>query len=482
MKTTFSLLFIAFISALSLNAQAPQRKSVALTIYNQDLGVVREKLSLPSRQGRFEAELTGIPEKIEPTSIKLKFDGDVVEQNYNYDLVDVYKILNKYIDKEIILVGPNTIKGTLLSAVEPKKGTIWQKDQSQIIIRNSDGGLTMLTQMDGYQISTPNLPADLITKPTLHWLLNGKKSGDQDAEFSYMTEGISWHAEYVGTLDESEKYMNFLAWVSIDNNSGGSFENANVKLIGGKISQVKRTVDIEYIEKDNGLVNVRAGSAGFSGIVEKPVFEYHEYTLPFPTTIKNKENKQISLFEIEKVPVTKKYQYYYGDNIGVYLSFKNSKENKLGIPLPDGIARVFKADGESSQFIGENKIAHTSKDEKVEIRVGAAYDIFVQKSVLSKKRVSKSDTEIDYEIVLRNHKNEDIEVDIALTPFVNTNISRSYASPSEDYENSSITVISSSEPYNNNERNIPVATVRVKKDEEKKFTYKMKIVDLESKD
>lgn len=416
-------MFITLIAACSLSAQT-SRKSVALTVYNNDLGVVREKLSLPSQSGIFEIKLTDVPERIDPTSVKLNLDGEVLEQNFRYDLVDVYRILQKYVDKEITLVGPTTIRGALLSAV-PTGG---ETDGGQIVIRNSDGGLTMLTKIDGYQISAPSLPSGLVTKPTLQWQIRGTRSGNQDAELSYMTGGMGWHAEYVATLDEAEKTMSFLSWVSIENESGANYENAELRLIGGDVHRAIRPQAV--YRADMAYEEAAQGKRFAPQFQEEQFFEYHEYTLQRPATILNRETKQISLFEAEKVPVTKKYVYTSGQNVDVAIKFANKKDNNLGMPLPAGTVRIFKTKGSSNQFVGEDLIKHTPKDEEITLKVGKVFDIIAEERQTSQERIDEHTGEIGYEIVFRNRKDEDVTIEVERNIGFNAKI----ISASEKYE------------------------------------------------
>ncbi len=381
---TFSFLF----------GQESTSKSLNVTVYNSNLGVVKDVRTMDIRKGITQVRITDVPEMIDPTSVLIKFNGSVIEQNYQYDLVNQQKILEKYIDRDITLSSDkSTIKGQLLSS-------------NPIVLKEEDGSLIMSPKYD--QITVGALPEGLITKPTLVWTLESEKSGKQDVEMTYQTEGMDWHAEYVAMLNPDDSKMDLKSWVSVDNKSGATFKNANLKLVAGDVNRV-----YNRNERDNGIEYALEPVTQFK---EKSFFEYHIYNLQRPTTIANNETKQISLFDASNIKVTKKYKYKSGYNnrnkVEVFVEFENTKVNNLGIPMPAGKVRLYKSDGESVEFIGEDLIEHTPRDEKVKLRVGNAFDIIVDEIIKEDKLIADKVWEVSYDIKIKNHKDENIVVDV----------------------------------------------------------------------
>ena len=278
------------------NIYAQEQKDLAVTVYNSNLGVVKDVRSFDLPKGRSDIKINDVAQLIDATSVKIKFDGEVIEQNYQYDLVSLDKILDRYIDKDIQLLGE---KGDLL------EGTLLSVYGSQIVLKKKDGGLLMLPDASKYRINVSALPEGLITKPTLLCLFDTKKAGRQDVELAYQTAGMNWHAEYVATLDKDDKVMDLNAWVSIQNNSGVTYPNAKLKLIAGDVNRVQNAVRTMALA-DMAFEKREVAAPQFQ---ESALFEYHSYALQRPTTLANNETKQISLFENNNIKVTKKYTF-----------------------------------------------------------------------------------------------------------------------------------------------------------------------------
>lgn len=416
MKTMIvALSAVAMATTVGAQAQESQKKSVAVTVYNNNLGVVKDKRTVSIPSGTSQLKIVDVAQLIDPTSVHIELNGSVLEQNYQYDLVSLDKILQKYIDREITLVSETNerITGKLLSVTG-----------FQIVLQRSEGGLLMLPNIDKYRLSVESLPSGLMTRPTLVWTVNSSKSGSQDVEVSYQTGGMNWHAEYVAVLNENDTKMDLNSWVSVENNSGATYENAVLKLVAGDVNRVQppaagnyRFKAMEMEAADDAMV-----AAQFQ---EKSFFEYHIYNLQRPTTIANNETKQISLFEASSVGVTKKYLYrsggYYpmyrygnsgGSKVGVVVEFENKEGNKLGKPMPAGKVRLYKSDGSSMEFVGEDMIDHTPREEKVSLRIGDAFDIVVEEQMTDSKRISDRVNEATYKIILKNRKDADVVVDV----------------------------------------------------------------------
>jgi hypothetical protein len=385
------------------------RNSVSVTVYNANLGVIKDYRTVNIAQGISDIEITDVAQLIDPTSVHIKLNGEVLEQNYQYDLVSIDKILQKYLDKEIQLIGENNefIEGTLLSAMG-----------GQVVIRKKDGGLVMLPNVSKYRYSVGSLPEGLITRPTLIWKLDSPKSGNQDIEISYQTGGMNWHAEYVAVLNENDTQLDLNSWVSIDNRSGTTFRDAKLKLVAGDVNLV---TDIQPPQvRDMYLQKVESREGQFQ---EKEFFEYHIYDLKRRATISQNETKQISLFESAGVKAVKKYLFrsggyypYGGGNsngkVNVVVEFENSESNNLGVPMPKGKVRVYKSDGESLEFIGEDLVDHTPRNEKVKLKIGDAFDILAEEVQTDYKKITDRVYEQEFEIKIKNRKKEDIVVEV----------------------------------------------------------------------
>ena len=447
------LLSILLLIAVSLSVAVSQdykQKSINVTIYNENLGVVKDVREIDIKKGISEIKIQGVAEKIDPTSVHIKLDGTVLEQNYQYDLVSMDKILSKYIDKEILISGENVaVSGTLLSA-----------NRSQIVIREKDGGLTMLPSIDKYQLNVGDLPECLITRPTLLWMVDSKKSGKQDVELSYQTKGLKWHTEYVAVLNEKDTKMSINAWVSIENNSGATYKNAHLKLIAGDVNLIQPK-NRYYPEMDMRLA--ASDKTMERQFEEKEFFEYHIYNLQRPSTIGNNEIKQISLFEADDIEIQKKYKFKQGyggtsGKVAVVVEFKNSKNNNLGMPMPKGKVRLYKSDGDAIEFIGEDEIDHTPRNEELTLKVGDAFDVLAEEIVESTKRISKKIHENTILTTIKNRKKEKVTVEVEKYLGVNWEIIKSTI----DYEKKDAFTVVFKVPVNADEEKELRYTVRYK--------------------
>jgi hypothetical protein len=380
-------------------------------VYNQNLGVVKDMRSIDITSGRSKINITDVAQQIDPTSVHIKLDGEVLEQNYQYDLVSLDKILRKFINQNIRLVSETneTVDGKLLSAIG-----------GQIVLERSEGGLVMLPNVNKYRFSVDYLPEGLITQPTLVWEVNSNSSGIQDVEISYQTKGMNWHAEYVAVLNEDDTQLDLNSWVSVDNNSGATYKNARLKLVAGDINLIQ-----DY-QVRGGLERVYAmdkSTVSEQQFQEKEFFEYHIYNLQRQTTIANNETKQISLFEASDVSANKKFFYgsvsnrrYWSQGgqkkISVIVEFENSEKYGLGVPMPKGKVRVYKSDGESLEFIGEDLVDHTPQNEKVKLKIGDAFDVLAEEVQTENTQISSKVWEQEFEITFKNRKKEDIEIEV----------------------------------------------------------------------
>jgi hypothetical protein len=400
------------------DSTAADRTSVAVTVYNQNLALVRETRNLPlDKTGVGRLRFMDVPSKINPRTVHVQAlsagGPSVLEQNYEYDLISPEKLMEKYVGRDVEVVEQaddltsRTVKATLLST---NGGPVYRIGDRIVI---GQGG----------KVTLPDLPADLVARPTLVWTLDVPKSGSVPAEVSYLTDGMNWSADYVAVVDAEDKKAGLSGWVTIDNHSGAGFQDATLKLVAGDVRRVSADRLMEY-EAKASVMRMAAGAPQFQ---EESFFEYHLYTLDRPTTVKDNQTKQLSLFSAPSVPVTKRllltgnagwYRNALGtgqqsEKVAVVLELVNAQSAGLGIPLPKGTVRVYKKDKSGAeQFVGEDAIDHTPKDETIRLHVGDAFDVVAERSQSDFKAVSPRQNESAWTISLRNRKDEDIVVTV----------------------------------------------------------------------
>jgi hypothetical protein len=395
-------------AAAPVSVTRDDQREVMVTIYNGNLGLVKDLREARLPAGVNEVQFMDVAALIDPTTVHLKSLTDAVglkilEQNYEYDLLTSQKLMEKYVGRKVRLYQSDGAfhEATLLSTNGPVfeiNGQIHMGHYGRLVL--------------------PSLPENLVSKPTLVWLLRNQTARPQRVEASYLTGGITWKADYVLVLNAADTLSDLTGWVTIDNKSGATYGNAALKLVAGDVNRAQdRLRDGRALEMAAKAASPAAASRDF---VSEGFFEYHLYTLDGRTTIKDNQTKQLSLLAASEVPITKELIYYgaqdyyrnsYGvpvsnQKVGVYLEVKNSKDNRLGLPLPKGKIRVYKADGSGSQqFIGEDWIDHTPKDERVKIKMGNAFDLVGERTQKEFKKIGWNLYEVEWEISLRNHKN-----------------------------------------------------------------------------
>jgi len=368
---------------------------IKVTVYNNNLGVIKETREFEFKKGIQEVRFTDVAAKIDPTSVSFEAkDVEILEQNYEYDLVSHDKLFQKYIDKEITVYTKEGIEHGKLLAYE-----------GGVITLQTEKGVVTLQVNATQKVEFPSLPEGLITRPTLVWLVDAKSSGKRKGTITYMTEGLWWRANYVGILSKDEKKLNFGGWVTITNRSGATYEDAKLKLVAGEVHRVAKGIPPRPVAE---VVEFEKAAPRFE---ERAFFEYHVYDLKATTTIKDNQEKQIMFVSPRDVTVNKVYTYEGGHNAKVKLEFQNSKQNGLGIPLPAGVVRIYREDVDGSlEFIGEDAINHTAKDEMVRLYLGDAFDIIGERKLINRRKLDRNMREESWQIVLRNHKEEDVEV------------------------------------------------------------------------
>jgi hypothetical protein len=395
------------VEAAQLAVERDAQRDVMLTVYNGNLGLVKDVRETRLPTGLHEVQFTDVAALIDPTTVHLKSLTDaaglrILEQNYEYDLLSSQKLMEKYVGRKVRLYQSDGTfnDATLLSTQGPVfeiNGQIHLGHYGRLVL--------------------PSLPENLVSKPTLVWLLRNQTAAAQRVEASYLTGGITWKADYVMVINAADTRSDLTGWVTIDNKSGATYGNAALKLVAGDVNRapegrrVPRAMEIAAKAASMADASRDFKSEGF--------FEYHLYTLDGRTTVKDNQTKQLTLMSSTDVPVSKQLIYYgaqdyyrtsYGmpmsnQKVGVYLEIKNSKDNRLGAPLPKGKVRVYKADASGSQqFIGEDWIDHTPKDERVKIKMGEAFDLVGERTQKEWRKIASNLYEVEWEIALRNHK------------------------------------------------------------------------------
>ncbi|HEX9744138.1 MAG TPA: DUF4139 domain-containing protein [bacterium] len=401
------------VAGVQVTTTSDDQTKIAITIYNDGTGLVKDTRDLEFPRGEFDLVYMDVASTIDPTSVHFVSNTNpdslgVLEQNYEYDLVNTQALFRRNIDNQVSIRTEDgrTIEGTLLSY---------------------DGGLVISTAEGIMIVSNPveinfaELPEGLITRPTLRWNLTNNNAGVHSTEMNYLASGMGWSANYVAIVSQNDDKLDLSGWVTINNNSGTSYKDAELKLVAGEVNRVQP----DYNQYADGMMRNAApmgAMGGPGGFEEETFFEYHLYTLQRPATVLNNQQKQISLLEGEGINVEKIFVFdpgysYYGRGdtaqgvIEVRLQFMNEEENGLGMPLPKGILRVYKEDSSGAlQFIGEDRIDHTPKDEEIEVFLGEAFDIVGERRVMDRREIRYDTWEYDVEVDVRNHKTDDVEI------------------------------------------------------------------------
>jgi hypothetical protein len=403
---------------------------VSLTVYNQNFAVVKERRLMQLAQGTSEVRFpdvaaTILPESVQFTSLR-PTGAKVLEQNYEFDLLSAEKLLDKYIDKKISIVGRDgsLIEGTLLAA-----------DSAQLMLSGPGGVQLIPRQKNVKDIQFSSLPEGLLLRPTLVWKVRSQKPGEHLVKIAYGATGINWRVDYRAVASADEKAMDVAGWVTINNQTGTTFQDAGLKLMAGDVHLVEQAKTRERLTEFAALSWAAAARPAFE---EKSFAEYHLYTLGRRTTLANAQTKQIELLEVEKIPVSKVYLYQpgFGNRVATILEFKNSKATApgLGIPLPKGPFRVYQRDSDGqAEFVGRDEIDHTPKDELVRIRIGYAFDLAAERTQTANRRQAGVNwNEQDWRILLRNHKDQ--PVTIVVEEPLNGNLNWRILRPSHEYK------------------------------------------------
>jgi hypothetical protein len=396
---------------------------LSVTVYNSNLALVRDVRQIHLASGVFPLRFEDVAASIMPATVHFRSLSDpaklgVLEQNYEYDLLDQNSLLKKFVGRELLVSHSEIQDGQMKWVLG--KGTLISDNNGATVWRIGDEIVTNV-QPYGY----PNVPADLYSHPTLIWTLENRGADAQRVEASYLTSNMNWSADYVLTVARDEKSADLDGWVTLVNNSGAAYNNARLQLVAGNVHRDEP----QYRAKEYArLETVTVDAAGAPAFQQENLSEFHLYTLGRATSIQNNETKQINLLSGTNIPVEKYLavegqQYWYRNPAGmgnavpqpvkVYYRFKNDQKSNLGMPLPAGTVRVYQADSHSAvQFAGENSITHTPKDEDVRVYVGDAFDVVCERKQMDYKRIANDLAEFEYQITLRNHKDGPVTVEV----------------------------------------------------------------------
>jgi hypothetical protein len=396
---------------------------LGVTVYNSDIALVRDIRDIQLPQGNSDLRFVDIAATVNPATVHFRSLTDpskvrVLEQNYEYDLLDPDKLLHKYVGRDVTVIrtrqdqgttSDETVRARLLS---DNGAPVWQI------------GNEIVTGMPAYQFRFPELPDTLYTRPTLIWTLDNTGAARHRVETSYLAGKLSWNADYVLTVARDDKAADLDGWVTLTNGSGTSFRNAKLQLVAGDLNRVRAALERKVAD----AMRLNAPVAAAAPMAEESFSDYHLYTLGRKTTINNSETKQVSLLGATGVPIQKRYvvdgqAFYYRsalhpgspikDVVQVFYQFKNEERSGLGLPMPAGVLRVFQADSKGGvQFVGEDRIMHTPKDETLDVKIGNAFDVVCERKQIDFEKIAANVYEFEYEITLRNHKTTPIAVDV----------------------------------------------------------------------
>ncbi|HEY8552992.1 MAG TPA: DUF4139 domain-containing protein [Burkholderiales bacterium] len=418
-----NILALALAAALPAAGAAEERRStladqqsVAVTIYNEDLALIKDTRRVTLDAGRNVLALREVSAQMRPETAQLRSlshpgSFTLLEQNFDFDLLTPAKLLEKYVGRTVRIVrthpttGAETIEtAQVLSANEG------------VVLRIGD---RIETGLPG-RIVYDDVPATLRDRPTLVTHLESRRTGEQTVELSYLTGGLAWQADYVAELNDTDTALALSGWVTLTNRSGTAYPNARLRLVAGDVHRVREELRYAVTRAAPAPETAREDA-----VRQEALFEYHLYTLARPTTLADNQTKQVALLDAASVPVTKELvlqgqEHYYraaardlGEKhkVAVYVRFENREKSGLGMPLPKGIVRVYKKDrAGNAQFVGEDRIDHTPKNEQVRLRLGDSFDVTARRKQTDFRKTGERAFESAYEIALNNAKREAVTV------------------------------------------------------------------------
>lgn len=391
------------------------REALSITIYNESLALINETRNIPFKAGLNNVELKGVSAQIRAETALLtslsKMPFNVIEQNFDYDLLSPHALLEKAVGQEIEIIRTN-----------PSTGAETRETATLL----SNNGAPVLQFKDRIEIGAfdkfafKSIPEGLRDRPTLSVLLNSEKDADNKVQLTYLTGGFSWKADYTATLSNDEKHLDLSGLITLNNQSGTTFNNAKLQLVAGDVNQVAEPAP--YMRAKKVMMAMPEASYDMAGgATEEQFGDYHLYKIPFATNLKNNQTKQVALLSTQNVPVQKEYtfdQYYayvtpdgHNQKATILYRLENKQDNNLGMPLPKGTFRMYKNDSSGNALlVGEDTINHTAENEEFIINTGDAFDISMIKKLKNHQSVSKGVNQYTYNVVFNNAKDEAVEV------------------------------------------------------------------------
>jgi hypothetical protein len=395
---------------------------LSVTVYNSNIALVRDVRRLRLSRGTSDLHFMDIAATVNPATVHFRSLTEpsriaVLEQNYEYDLLEPDKLLRKYVGREV----------TLVRTRQEQNSTVEETVTARLLSYNSapvwQVGGDIVTGLRADHIIFPELPGNLYSRPTLIWTLENGGAADHRVEASYLAGELSWNADYVLTVARDDRVADLDGWVTLRNGSGTSFPNARLQLVAGDLNRVRQ--ELGKLQRSSRDVMEAAAAAPMA---QEAFSDYHLYTLGRKTTINNAQTKQVSMLGASRFPVEKRYVvegqafYYHNamhpgspikDLVQVYYQFRNEERAGLGMPMPAGVVRVYQADSSGGvQFVGEDRITHTPKDETLNLKIGNAFDVVCEREQTDFEKISSSVYEVEYEITLRNHKATPVTVEV----------------------------------------------------------------------
>lgn len=410
--------------AVAITSTLDDQREVAVTIYNEDLALVRDQRQVTLPKGAVDLALREVSARIRPETALLRSPTHpggltILEQNFDFDLLTPRKLLEKYVGKEVRLV-----------RTHPESGE--DRFESAKVLSANEGVVLQIgdrieTGLPGRLVFS-DVPENLRDRPTLVVSLDSAKAGPQITELSYLTGGLGWRADYVAELNPEDTALDLSGWVTLTNQSGTTYRNALLQLVAGDVNRVQEEMHF----RGDMMMKATMAEAAAPQMSEEGLFEYHLYTLQRPTTIRDNQSKQVALLNATGVAVHKELRlqgnpYYYrgqqGDlgqklKVGVFVELKNRKQDNLGMPLPKGIVRVYKQDKQGRpQFIGEDRIDHTPENETIRLKLGDAFDVTADRKQTDFRKLGGDSRynyryESAYEIKLKNAKDEAVTITV----------------------------------------------------------------------
>ena len=409
--------------AEEIKSTLQDQQEISLTVYNQNLALIRDVRKVPFKKGLNRIAVREVSAQIRPetaiiTNLTRPDALSLLEQNFDYDLLTPQQLLQKYVGKQVKVIKTHPTTG----AEKELNATVLSANNG-VVLRMGD---RIETGIPG-RIVYDQVPDNLRDRPTLSILANSTVGNTQTMELSYLSGGLSWQADYVAKLDKDDKFLDLNGWVTLTNQSGASYRNAKLQLVAGDLNRVRQAHPA--VMSDGQVIRHMAKESAVA-MQEEGLFEYHLYTLGHKTDVLQNQTKQVSLMTASQIPVKKEFllrgqqHYYYNQygviadklKVGVFVEFENKKENDLGIALPKGIVRVYKNDTTgNAQFIGEDRIDHTPKDEEIRLKLGDAFDVTAKKKQTEYKKERaigryKHAASSAYEIEIHNAKEEAVVV------------------------------------------------------------------------